>query len=83
VPCSCGGAASCEACAGRGYTLLESCPYELPGVAEAGEVFDAADLAKEGSWPILAGWLDQSSSLIAGINDCRAIDAAYRRKVET
>lgn len=79
IRCSCRGE-GCQACSGSarpGYLKITSCPLAIitPDIWEA---FDAAALAKRGSWPNAGGWLDQPRVLMDGIAAIRSCEAAMQ-----
>jgi hypothetical protein len=66
-------------CRGTGKLLLTECPQKRVGEDEI-DAIRAAELAKQGSWPILAGWLDQAASLVEAVRWIWIQDEYWRMK---
>lgn len=60
------GRRTCPACKGWGRDIVTRCPQlEIP--EGCWEMFGAADLAKQGCWPVAGGWLDQTAVCVDGV----------------
>jgi len=55
---TCAGA-GCEACDGTGKFMLTTCPHEFVG-SDIPRMMRFAKFARDGSWPVAGGTLDQS-----------------------
>jgi len=63
---ACGGKnEKCERCKGWGHERITKCPRKLID-RQTWRLLELADFADKGSFPILAGVLDQSDSFLSG-----------------
>ena len=71
---------TCPDCHGWGEPVLVDCPLKVVP-AEIWELITAADMARRGQWPTLAGWLDQPVSLVQGVRLVWGLQSQWRAKL--
>lgn len=66
----------CSICKGMGWTPFVGRPNDVIP-PDYGDLFDYADFAEEGNWPVTGGMLDQCTSFLQFIRYIKAANAQY------